>query len=265
MSTEQKHIIIGIRYSLLVNNPIMWSIGADIDFDSYKDKVLSPKRLATREAIFQSICLPSLVNINKNIPQNVNFKVVIMASALLPVINKSFLEKIETEHSFIEIVYRSPDEADVLEILSQSIESTVKEGEMYASVRLDDDDALSLDWLNQTLGYIKPHFSNMVISLVGGFAALVDENGKMKSLANYKWRFASAGQSYICMKDKNMSKSVYHCGKHSFPEDNHQTIIYAKGKCVLRTFNDFNDSKVDFPNKKIIEPKNWKIALKDYF
>ena len=263
-SIEKKHIIIGIRYSILIDNRAIWAIGRRNSFDDYKNEVFEPSRLATREAMFKSICLPSLINMYNNKPDDISYKVVIMTSTLLPQKNKDFLEKIQSDNPFIEIIYHSPDNAVIGKIMKKSIDATVSNNEIYASVRLDDDDALSLAWLKKVDEYLIPEFNNMVISLSGGAALLCNKDGAIRSLASYKWRFGSVGLTYIGVKSEGSSKSIYQCGNHMTIDDRYQCIVYTKGNFILRAFSDFNDSGESFPHENVIKAEDHQAILKDF-
>lgn len=264
MSGIKKHIIIGIRYSILVNEPTMWVIGKNNSFENYKKEVLDPARLATREAIFSAICLPSLINLYKTKTADTNLKVIIATSSLLPQKNKDFLDSIQRNHPFIEISYHSPEDADVGQIMRNVIDETVKKGEMYASVRLDDDDALSIEWIKKITTYLIPQFNNLVISLSSGLALLSDKFGNIKQLADYKWRFGSVGLTYIGTKNSSASRSIYHCGRHLLVDHKFPSVTHLKGDFIIRTFNDFNDSDSNFPDKNLIEPETHQSRLKNY-
>ncbi|MCG2937512.1 glycosyltransferase, partial [Escherichia coli] len=75
-----KHIVVTIRYSLLMENNLRksWKVGLDNDFESYKKILFDSSRLSVREKIFNKICLPSLIKINNSITSDISFKVHIL-------------------------------------------------------------------------------------------------------------------------------------------------------------------------------------------
>lgn len=249
-----KHIIIAIRYSLfLEKGALWWQISKEKDQEEYKNMLFDEKRLSSRQQGFLNITLPTLQHINKNKPKNINFKVVILTSEDLPKANKLFLSNIKKSNSFIDINYLKPK--DILnDYFKYYLDNEIKDGQIYASVRLDDDDGLSVTWLNQMLSYLKPEYSNKLICLSNGVAALLDENANLEKTSPFQWLFGSAGLTYIGKKGKDKSE-IYACGNHQIPYQRYETIVYSKGIYFIRAYNGFNDSNVDFPNKNCYTDK----------
>lgn len=237
-----KHIVVTIRYSILMENNLRksWKVGLDNDFESYKKILFDSSRLSVREKIFNKICLPSLIKINNSITSDISFKVHILTSSLLPLENKRFLKEISTHNTFIEIKEHDPETANLHIDFQQYLDENFKEGDIYASVRLDDDDALSIEWLNEITKFINPNFNDFVISLSSGHAAVINNDIEIDKIMPYKWKGGSAGLTYIGMNKK--AKTIYQCGPHLSTDDKFKTIIYSNGNFFFRTFNEFNDS-----------------------
>lgn len=244
-----KHIVIIIRYSILTSNLKMsWRIGRNNEsFDDYKRNLFNSERMAFREKIFKKITLPSLDFIYNNTPNDVVFKVFLITSDELPIGNLNVLNDISKKYPFLSIITQSKDKVNISQPLDDYL-SIVDKNEMYASVRLDDDDALSINWLNEIIGFLKPEYNDFVISLTTGFAAKVNENAEILDLANYKWMLASAGLTYIGINNK-INTSIYQVGNHTKVDERKKTIIYSKGDFMMRSFSDFNDSVCNFPHK----------------
>ncbi|KOC19953.1 hypothetical protein GL58_15330, partial [Comamonas testosteroni] len=261
----KKNIFILIRYSVLLETAKdYWRIGRT-EFSSYREMLFSEERLKTREHLFSKICLPSLQNINKeniNSEESVNFKVIILSSSDLPEDSKIFLENLKKENDFIELAYTSEKSGGVSKGFEEYL-SVISPDEYCATVRLDDDDALSLDWFHKIKEYIKPEFEDYVISLCGGYALMVDENLNIQSVADFKMRFGALGLSYIA---KGGSKyNIYNCGAHYKTDEKNPTILYSDGKYILRTYSKTNDSGDKFPESSIIKNDDYKNVLIDSY
>lgn len=250
----KKHVIIGIRYSMLSSTSKGWILCVENEFKEYQEKLFEPARLKNREEIFERITLPSLTNIFDNKPEDVEFVVHILTSIGLPEENKKFLNQIEEKYSFIKVSYYTPEEANTRSYFTNYIKNNVEEKDVYASVRLDDDDALSLDWFNKILDYMNPAFNGFVVSLCSGLAvSITSHDYKIDKISAYKYRFIALGMTYIGVKTKAASISVYGCGNHTKTDDKYPTLVLAKGTYILRTFNNYNDSGSAFPSTKYLD------------
>lgn len=263
-SKYKRHIVVAIRYSLLLNGKDSWKIGKENDFDSYKATLFDHERLKVRQNLFKNLTLKSLVNIYKNKPDDVEFSVYILTSEELPYENKVFLHRITDQYNFIKVNYYTPSNASLSSYFTNDYYKKIQSNEMYANVRLDDDDALSLSWLETTLSYMKSDFDNFIISLSGGYAVLVDNEASVQEVSHYKWHFASAGLTYIGMKkDGNEPLTAYQCGSHTRTDEKFPTILDSRGKYFFRTYNGFNDSNDKFPSN-LISKDNISQALLDF-
>ena len=98
-----KHIVITIRYSLYA--PEMrksWVIGRDSEED-YKRELFSSERMSKRQSFFEKITLKSLIELNKNKPENVTLKVFLLTSNLLPkqnIVENAIKESFENSSIF---------------------------------------------------------------------------------------------------------------------------------------------------------------------
>lgn len=259
----KRHIVIGIRYSLLIKNTRSWSIARNIDFDVYKEQLFDYERMKVRENLFLNFTIKSLSFLYENRPKDVEFKVYLLTSIDLPEKNKNFILALEEKYNFMEIKFYSPENVNLNQHLISYMDENMLDGDGYASVRLDDDDALSLEWLIETCKFIDAGFSNIAISLSKGLAVMVDQNGIIEKVSSYKYRFFSAGLTYIGIKGKNI-KSVYQCGSHTKVDDTLPTLVYSKDYYFIRTFNGFNDSGKEFPNRDLISFDSYKVNLESF-
>lgn len=250
---NRKHIIITIRYSLLVDSfRTAWKIG-DNSFEDYKKILFNKDRLNIKQEIFKSVTLKSLKKIDFITPEDTQLKVHILTSDELPLDNINFLEKITHEYDFIEIKKSSVKDASLHRDFNEYLSENILFGESYASVRLDDDDGLSTEWLKELLHYLNNEtYSNHVISLCGGYALALDNEATFQKMVEWKWRFASAGMAYIGKKTQGKNLNIYSCGNHSIPDNRYITILDARNRYFVRTYNDFNDSGVDFPRGSLV-------------
>ncbi|MBD8793239.1 hypothetical protein IFR09_20610 [Pseudomonas syringae] len=243
-----KHIVITVRYSLYAPDlRKSWVIGRDSEED-YKKELFSSARMEKRQAFFNNITLKSLIELNNSKPEDINLKVFLLTSNLLPKANIDFLNKVVEGNSFLKVVQLGENDADVRHGLMDYV-NNLSDEDIYASVRLDDDDALAPNFAKQLAHYLQPGFSGCVVSLARGYGALLDENGNIKKLADYKWRFGSAGLAYISRKGKSVRTgrfSIYQCGNHVRTDDKIPTVSDGRSHAFIRAFHSENDSKDSF-------------------
>jgi hypothetical protein len=264
-----KHIFIDIRYSLYA--PALrnsWKIGRESE-ESYKKDLFSAERMQRRQFFFEKVTLKSLISLNQNKPIDVSLKVNVLTSDLLPERNANFLRDVAKNNDFINIVYFSEGDVDIRAPLMQQV-NDLGDSDIYASVRLDDDDGLSKDFAKQLSFYLHPKFSGTVVSFAKGYGGLLDEVGDFLSVAEYKWRFGSAGLTYISEKSKSVrtgSYSIYQCGDHTKTDNKFPTISDGRSASFLRAFHLENDSKDSFQKcvGKIISPDDLEAALTTFF
>lgn len=248
MKVLQKNVIVSIRYSVYA--PKMqssWTIGQDTE-DEYLARLFSSERMEQRQKYFQAVTLKSLEALNNKKPSDIAFKAIILTSTKLPQVYLDFLKEIERKHTYIQVIQLSPEKVDLNAGLIECVKDMAND-DIFASVRLDDDDGLSNTFLHQIDKYLAPSMCGFVVSFAMGHGALLDRNGVITKIANYKWRFGSAGLAYVSTKAKAISSnrySIYQCGNHTKTDEKCATISDARHAAFIRAFHTENDSKDKF-------------------
>lgn len=249
-----KNIIVSIRYSIISDRAaVSWNIARDTDFESYKEKMLNPRRLEIRRNVFKNITLKSLCKIIESKSDDLNVVVHLMTSTLLPKKEMDFLEELKRNYKFIVIDYLPPENASPSKAVSVLLDN-LEDGAVYASARLDDDDALSTDYLRDLSKFIAAEYNGMAISLCSGYQGLVSENGEIISMQKRKWRFGALGLAYIGVKNNNNNnKNIYSLGNHLKIDDKSPSIVFAGGDYFFRGLNGENDSGTEVDEKLLID------------
>lgn len=248
MKVLQKNVIVSIRYSVYA--PKMqssWTIGKDTE-EEYLARLFSAERMEQRQKYFQAITLKSLDALNNKKPADINFKAIILTSTMLPQVYLDFLKEIESERNYIQVIQLSPEKVDLNAGLTDCVKG-MGENDIFASVRLDDDDGLSNTFIHQLDKYLLPSLSGFVVSFAVGHGALLDRNGVIVKIANYKWRFGSAGLAYVSTKAKAVSShrySIYQCGNHTKTDEKCPTVSDGRHAAFIRAFHTENDSEDKF-------------------
>lgn len=238
-----KHAIFTIRYSLLsVDNQTNWRIGRDSNFNKYKKILFNTERLRLRRNTFSKITIPSLlsvINHNKEIVSEIH----VLTSTELPQLDKEFLNQLADEHTNIKVFYLSPDKVD-LAVGDKEYMTNLKDGDVVASIRIDDDDALSinyLDMLNQWMGSVQ--INEFVLSFPWGYGISLDNSLKPLAVEEYKARLIAAGLAYVYTYGANNYHNIYNLGSHVKADDKVPVILDGSEYMFLRTFHSNNDSE----------------------
>lgn len=242
----KKHAVFTIRYSLYMpQSSSMWKIGRKVDRKDYQSKLFAAERLEKRRWLFQNITFPSLLNSITNAP-GIETEVHILTSSLLPPSERDFLADVARGNSMFKVITYEPQDANLKSDVSDYALS-LADGSMLASLRLDDDDALSIDFLTKLSDYMAPQFGGFVISLCKGYAALLDASGKIVSMKEYNWRLGSAGLALVNQKTQDTPDfSIYSMGDHTKIDEKRPAILDGRSPSLIRCFHDFNDSSPDF-------------------
>lgn len=241
-----KHAIFSIRYSLYMANSKAWKIGRVEDKEDYKKILFDPLRLMVRRKTFSSITLPSILAAIKNEP-SINAQIHVLTSIYLPAEDKDFLNQLAINNKFLKVFYYDESNANLHISTVDYVNQSTKNGDVIASIRIDDDDAVSINFLSQLSKYLQYQFDGFIVSMCDGFGVLLNDKNQIVKISKYKWRFASVGLAYVYVKKNELKLfTVYQCGDHSKVDDKFPTILDGMHPSIVRSFNGHNDSGDSF-------------------
>ncbi len=229
--------------------------------DDYIKAILNEKRLKERFEVFENITACSIENLTC---PGVDLHFVVLISDLLPIKYQERLKK-----RLILIQERSSANTSVIKVKSglQNVDSevgytTINEAAnsyidslmfsckrvKFATVRLDDDDALSKNYALELSKYIKEDFVGFPISFPYGYQGIYD-NGKIVDLRDMYIPNIALGLAFINCYDSSLGyldkvKNVYMLGNHSFIYQSKPSITDSTDHYYIRTINNSNDSGV---------------------
>lgn len=167
--------IIGIvRFSVVSTSSNLfkaWKVKNQPTFEEWCATVFSDDRLSRRFDLFECLTLPSLES-----QTDKGFKVHVMTSSLLPSKYKDRLIGLSERYSFLKIHELSPDAAEHGNY-SSHIWPFVETRIPFASFRLDDDDALSQDFISRLRTHLSPDKIEHAVTLCRGFTLFIDKFG----------------------------------------------------------------------------------------
>ncbi|MGP5144519.1 MULTISPECIES: glycosyltransferase [Halomonadaceae] len=237
----KRHIFVIIRYSVLTESKSAWMIGRDSEFDDYKRKLFDSERLRLHENLFRNVTFPSLLKMDSS-----STTVLLFTSDELP---SAFLENIKdliSPHNNIRIIL-TPKVGVLNAHIENNLEKELKSFEddvCYATVRLDDDDAMSDSFHKKLFYYVRPQFKGHAISFPYGFAGVFDGDN-YTGFYERKIPMTAQGLSYIDVytKDSGLPRraSVFHLGNHMKVDDKVPLIMNPSKSMYVRTIHEHSD------------------------
>nr|WP_298410322.1 glycosyltransferase [uncultured Halomonas sp.] len=238
----KKHSFVMIRYSVLSMSR-SWKLNKSNEFNSYKEKLFDRARLEEREKVFKLITLPSIKNMNST-----EVTVLIFVSESMPDEYFDRLSNLVSPHRNFKLVKLCYEESINLQ-MNATIETMLKEmGEdvVYSTIRLDDDDAVSKNYLELLSGYLNHGFVGYCISFSSGYGAIVNDE-KITEIYKICVPKIAIGIAWINFFDaagstfEHTEVSVYSLGNHMKVDEKVPTVIDPREFAWIRTIHKDSD------------------------
>ncbi|WP_321990729.1 glycosyltransferase [Marispirochaeta aestuarii] len=184
-----------IRYSILVDNTegSAWGMGRNISYGKLKEELFSETRLKQRGFLFENFTLPSLASLQS---QDHELRIFILTSELLPAWHMDYLNRLKQDYPFIEIYPVDTKIGSMQKGVEKIINERVPDNEVYCTFRIDDDDALSLSFIQDLKKYIEEPYVGMGITFPLGYSGYFDYE---------KEKITLYGETYIPMTSQGLS------------------------------------------------------------
>ena len=252
------------------------------DIDEYRKRLFAPERMSRREFLFENVLLQSLKAQTK--PMDPSWvKLFVLTSMHLPAENRRILEEMLAPYPWAEIITDTPEHSHT-EILRQSIAVAIQANAPrkrrktsrepwwrlwkrmrvkpeqvppkkirrivpYMTHRIDDDDALSMDFFRRTQKLNRKLFINSCISFSRGYAALLDGGGRMVEFRELIHVNAAQGLTHVGGFDLESGEfttriwNVFRAGPHRTVHlRGCRTIIDCRKPSFIRTLYRGQDS-----------------------
>lgn len=242
-----KLIHVVIRYSLVTESGgKAWVSGRNSDtYEDYKAKILDLKRLRSRRALFESITLKSLDAMKKNC--SCEFRVSLLASEGVPAEEQKKLNELASLRPWMDVEYCAEDFSSIGDYVKDVVRSYSRDM-IYATVRLDDDDALRENYSSFLEKYLVPENVGCCVSFGNGFAGIYDGDTKRYTgLKDYYYPKVALGLAFInChLVSGGFSSnkiSVYNLGNHTKVDCKVPVILDSRERMFVRTMHDEADT-----------------------
>lgn len=181
-----------VRFSLIDHDWKGWratNTGAFTSPEDYRDSIWGDRRMETRFRIF-ALAVP----VYQSMARDHDFRVLVQYSPDLPERHLSRLRALATGHDVLRLV-PTPRVRDAREAVERDLREEGRTAPVVM-LRIDDDDLLAGDFLDQLVPYIVPAHMGWVVSLGRGLVAQDSDQG-LRNFRELSLPFNSMGQAYL--------------------------------------------------------------------
>lgn len=232
----KRHIFFIIRYSVYSQKQSSWSIGDKVSSEEYRNRLFAAPRLDLHEKLFSRVTLPALDAIS----ESVEMSALLMTSSELPPKYREELDRLSESRPWLKIIEVDSDRS-LIKAIDRSVRDAIApmdDDGIYATVRLDDDDALANDFGLEVEKYLDFRFSGMCLSFAKGVLG-VHDGDVYRSLYQYHMPKNAQGMTFITTKADaqagNMPFSVFATGNHRTVDRRYPTVSDARRMMYIRT------------------------------
>ena len=220
--------------------------------ENYRNALFAPERMRQRLWLFEHVALYSLLRQKPGLDPS-STRLLIFTSDQLPQEDRAALDRLTAPHSWIKVIAVS-DGHDMRERLPVIIADTLSRrfpdqtAVPYATLRLDDDDALAHDFLGRVRRLTGAPYAGMCLSFGRGYSAWVDETGQFTRFRELVFPNIALGLAYIGLFDTIQGtfqaryRSIMSLGRHTHVHLKAPTIVACRRPCYVRTLYEGQDS-----------------------
>lgn len=238
----RKHIFFLIRFSVFTKSKSAWAIGNKVDMEVYKQKLFDKDRLLMHQALFEKVTLPGL----DSMMDDERATALVFISQELPEEFEARLRAFAEERTWLKIVKVRSEKA-----LNRQIDLRVaKELERFefplccATVRLDDDDALTDDYCDVLERHMYLHDEDYCVTFPEGVLS-VYEGGRYTH--HYQHRQINNAQGLAMVKGLTSKEqvdtpvTVFSVGNHTNVDKRYPVVMDSRKRMYIRTEHAHSD------------------------
>jgi len=237
---QKSDIVIFIRFSHVHESHHAFRKGKGKELTERIEMILNEDRLKSRFDYFENVCLPAL-----DAQTDTNFNVVLRCSDLLPQKWKDRLFELVINRKNIYTAFLSVSERPVpfeKALLREKLLS--EESDTIITARLDDDDALAVDYIEKLRRYLHPQFKNHGITFASGFYMGTYGSGDNKRFKLVPTRKVngSAGLAYVSDRRVPVHYILSFAVVHLLLDTATPVIVDSKKPMFILTAHETNDT-----------------------
>src|SRR5690606_6313426 len=241
-----------VRYSVLTRRHRSWNVSSD-DLETYRKTLFDPLRLQTHRRLFERLTVPSLAAQAERGYAD-RMAVHVAASSELPLLEREELQRILAPYPWASIAFVGVDDRLPFDGMRDDfLPRKVKRAAAYAQCRLDDDDALSIHFLEHLEGYTAQRYADFIVSFGSGYALHFDAEADT-ILGAFDWYRPknSVGMAHIGFFDRERTEGIagriFGLKSHSYADKARPLILDSREPLIIRAFHDQQDSP---PRKRL--------------
>ncbi|WP_373766537.1 glycosyltransferase [Glaesserella sp.] len=229
------------RFSIYIPGSNVWNVSGFSE-EEYIAHLFSDERMSVRVKIFSEISVPLMNKMKKQY----DFHHIVSYSSILPQKWKNILFNLQKKYPFLYLYeVDSENENPFCSILKGKKSGTV------AFFRLDDDDLLSINYLDNLEKYNKLAYRNMAVSFGKGIIAFYKGNNYI-DFRDIVQQYPSMGQAYIgYWSGSNLELPPMY--SHHNLDQNIPVIVDSANIMYLQTYHKQQDSHYRFSKTNIHE------------
>lgn len=242
-----------MRYSVYTPSGGAYVTARRVGLDRYKDVLFSPERMRMRAWLFEHVMLNSLLRQRPAIDP-AHTRLLIFTSDQLPADDRARLDALTGPHPWIEVVAVENGRvltdrliARIAETLTERFPETPSVP--YATLRIDDDDALSFDFLARIRRFVAAPYRGMCVSFGRGYAAWVDPVGQFTAFREMVFPNLALGLAYVGGFDTRSGRflsryrTIFGLMRHTQVHMKAATILACRHPSYVRTIYKGQDSR----------------------
>lgn len=232
-----------VRFSYVAENDTSYETTRNRPYEERLRVIHDPKRMQRRFELFEAICLPSLAAQPAEL-----FQAVLLTSEVLPQPWADRLRELVAPHPNIHAVFAPPKSTDTA--MSEAVQAVRPAEGMKITFRLDDDDAISVDYAEKAEAYRQERYDGHCLSFLRG-AGLCKLYGRVR-LWDREKPFVSAGLGLINRAEA--FETIHDCGSHNRVSARFPTLIDSSFHAYLQSTHGVNDSHGHIPAAAYLRP-----------
>lgn len=261
--TSEPTIIVAMSYSVFRPKSRSWRLSKNNEIEKYKADLFSDSRLSDRANLLRNLSLRSLSGQS----DLKGLTLVVYVSPDLPKPHRAELNTIVADMDWVQIVevpeWGFWDRTTIVREILQNKKSTIvreilrnKKSGLYAHTWLDDDDAVSADFIARLKPYIQPENIGKAVSFGSGIGgAYSPELRRFESFHRLYLPKASAGFTVIGNYDVKTDQFATEfplatsARNHMKADLQFPVILDSRGPSFIRSFHSGQDVAGDYPNR----------------
>lgn len=210
------------------------------DHKRYADYLYSDERMEPRCDIFGKLAAP----LYQQMAHDRSYKHFVLYSPQMPKRWLNQLHEIAHRNRVLELVETSTDRVDGRRLMRDRLVQSAAEDAMVFAFRIDDDDLLAVDYLDQVAPYVVPAHQGWAVSFASGFAGLY-EDGDYTDIREHTQPLPSMGQGAIGRWTQGDARlELEEIKNHGKTHYRRPVILDARRPTWLQTRHVFQDTAV---------------------